>query len=320
MIVHAWPMSNCADWHSCFCEKARGSDIGYRAEERAGVKQVCSSQNSARLPFTRRRFVSLSSALSSSPSSRSVTACLQFECLIPLGGCWRASGRRWGSSTSPSSRKFISARHVEPPRPFVYLSSNSMADVGPEAVPPAGAGGESLGGQPRSPRRILIAVDQSKESLHAVRWADWHLLRAGDEVHLLHVVRRGVGVPPSGSMSPQLAATWDRYVWLLTLQEMLSERQICSFIHIVEGDVRQIILTVMEELRCHLVVVGDRGLGAIRRALLGSVSDYLVHHSAVPVIVVKGAGKEEERKMDQAVKKKEEKKAEISQAVKQITS
>jgi nucleotide-binding universal stress UspA family protein len=34
------------------------------------------------------------------------------------------------------------------------------------------------------------------------------------------------------------------------------------------------------------VVIGRRGLGGIRRALLGSISDYVVHHAGVPVIVV----------------------------------
>lgn len=35
------------------------------------------------------------------------------------------------------------------------------------------------------------------------------------------------------------------------------------------------------------VVVGSRGLGKIRRTFLGSVSDYVLHHSLVPVIVCK---------------------------------
>ena len=37
----------------------------------------------------------------------------------------------------------------------------------------------------------------------------------------------------------------------------------------------------------NMVVVGSRGLGAVRRTLLGSVSDYLVHHCHCPVLVVK---------------------------------
>lgn len=41
------------------------------------------------------------------------------------------------------------------------------------------------------------------------------------------------------------------------------------------------------ELGADVVVVGSRGLGAIRRALLGSVSSYVVNNAPCPVLVVR---------------------------------
>ena len=40
-----------------------------------------------------------------------------------------------------------------------------------------------------------------------------------------------------------------------------------------------------------LIVTGSRGLGTARRTILGSVSDYVVHHTSCPVCVVPPPGK-----------------------------
>ena len=41
------------------------------------------------------------------------------------------------------------------------------------------------------------------------------------------------------------------------------------------------------EVGAHVVVVGSRGRGGIRRALLGSVSDYVIRHAPCPVMVTR---------------------------------
>ena len=45
------------------------------------------------------------------------------------------------------------------------------------------------------------------------------------------------------------------------------------------------IMSVAESDGAALIVMGTRGLDPIRRTLLGSVSDYVVRHSRVPVLV-----------------------------------
>ena len=47
------------------------------------------------------------------------------------------------------------------------------------------------------------------------------------------------------------------------------------------------IIDEAEQIGAGLIVVGNRGLGRIRRALMGSVSDSVVRHAHCPVLVVR---------------------------------
>jgi nucleotide-binding universal stress UspA family protein len=45
------------------------------------------------------------------------------------------------------------------------------------------------------------------------------------------------------------------------------------------------LVQLANEERADLVIMGTRGLGRIRRTILGSVSDYVVHHAHCPVLI-----------------------------------
>ena len=47
------------------------------------------------------------------------------------------------------------------------------------------------------------------------------------------------------------------------------------------------ILAVGEDIGAGLMVLGSRGLGGVKRALMGSVSDSVVRHAHCPVLVVR---------------------------------
>lgn len=55
----------------------------------------------------------------------------------------------------------------------------------------------------------------------------------------------------------------------------------------LRGDAREAITDKVKEVNPDTVVVGSRGLGALKRTFIGSTSDYLVHHLECPVIIVK---------------------------------
>jgi nucleotide-binding universal stress UspA family protein len=57
--------------------------------------------------------------------------------------------------------------------------------------------------------------------------------------------------------------------------------------HLVMGEVAREIVHLGEDLGVGLIVMGSRGRGGIRRALMGSVSDSVVRHAPCPVMVIR---------------------------------
>jgi nucleotide-binding universal stress UspA family protein len=56
------------------------------------------------------------------------------------------------------------------------------------------------------------------------------------------------------------------------------------------GDPGQTICRIAGELGVDVIVVGSRGRGAVKRALLGSVSGHVVHNAPCPVLVIRADG------------------------------
>ena len=62
------------------------------------------------------------------------------------------------------------------------------------------------------------------------------------------------------------------------------------------GDPAHTIVDIAERYRCDLIVMGARGTSALRSALLGSVSNEVLHAASIPVMIVKA---DEERGDDE---------------------
>jgi nucleotide-binding universal stress UspA family protein len=57
--------------------------------------------------------------------------------------------------------------------------------------------------------------------------------------------------------------------------------------HLLEGRADKEIVELAEEIGAGLIVMGSRGHGRLRRALMGSVSDAVVRHAHCPVTIVR---------------------------------
>jgi len=136
---------------------------------------------------------------------------------------------------------------------------------------------------------ILVAVDGSADAdaalAHAIDLAESEhtrltLMTAVAEVPPTAYLIAGEGFGPlSENVHCQAEAVIrqarDRVPADLPVTTILSEQPI-----------RLALIRQIKEGHHDLVVMGSRGRGAVRAALLGSVSHYVLHHSRVPVLVV----------------------------------
>jgi nucleotide-binding universal stress UspA family protein len=143
------------------------------------------------------------------------------------------------------------------------------------------------------PTRILLATDGSEEAelaaLRAVELAD----ATDSELHVVHV-----GVVPIFLVSYPGTLGYERKLYE-QIEEVSREllRKVSWRVkaaggtvagaHLRMGQVDLEIVALAEELGADLIVMGCRGLGGVRRALMGSVSDSVVRHAHCPVLVVR---------------------------------
>jgi nucleotide-binding universal stress UspA family protein len=144
------------------------------------------------------------------------------------------------------------------------------------------------------PTKILLATDGSKEARLAAEAAAELSKDTGSEVHVAYVLP-----PPRELRGHHL---YSGEVMRSVLEQAEGEAR--SFLeeqakqvgasggkvaetHLETGDPDKEIVRLSEELGAGTIVIGSRGLGGLRRALMGSVSESVVKHAHCPVFVVR---------------------------------
>jgi nucleotide-binding universal stress UspA family protein len=137
------------------------------------------------------------------------------------------------------------------------------------------------------PTRVLLATDGSPDAALAANSAIELCERTGSELHVVHV---GEYVPTF------FAYTEEEPAELRHNAERLLEEQVeriraaggtVAGAHLRLGRPAEQIIDLSEELSMGVVVVGSRGQSALRRAVLGSVSEDVVRYAHCPVFVVR---------------------------------
>ncbi|XP_062181690.1 uncharacterized protein LOC133885934 [Phragmites australis] len=164
---------------------------------------------------------------------------------------------------------------------------------------------ESGSGPASSPRRVVVAVDESEESMHALNWCLTNVVSAAPAskapppavvlVHArpprpLYPAIDGAGY----ALTQHVVDSMDQYFDKAADAVVAKARSICTAFPDVQvearverGDARDVICSAAEKAGADMLVIGSHGHGFFQRALLGSVSNHCVQNCRCPVVVVK---------------------------------
>lgn len=143
------------------------------------------------------------------------------------------------------------------------------------------------------PRRFVVGVDGSTDSLSAINWAV-AAAAAGSTGGSVHVVQTwqyptisalasafGGALPNADMMDEATRAGLDAVLQTIEVPESV---QLTS--DVVEGSADHALRQFAESEPTTAIIVGKRGTGGFEGLLVGSVADRLTAHSSVPTIVV----------------------------------
>jgi nucleotide-binding universal stress UspA family protein len=146
------------------------------------------------------------------------------------------------------------------------------------------------------PTKILLATDGSEDAALAATSAVGFARSTGSELHVLTV---GAGYPAYDVRVPEVVKELRKQAEDV-LEEQVNKieqsggKVAQAHVRLAEGHPgiehhpSDDIVRLAEEEGVGLIVVGSRGRGGVRRALMGSVSDSVVRHAHCPVMVVRG--------------------------------
>ncbi|KAL7750050.1 hypothetical protein RI367_004565 [Sorochytrium milnesiophthora] len=212
------------------------------------------------------------------------------------------------SASAPLINEALAVDSTVAPTPMPVLSdlppTDTVAQLEPAALD-APLATETVASRPVNKRLVVIAVDDSTASTHAVNWALKQLLHpTRDHLAILTVaaykthgllghasLNKSIRREQKAELQAQrildhfndVVSDWQTAQAVAFSYEMVSMKA-------ADNKVRDVIVDYVRDVSADLLVMGGHAGGAFKRAVVGSTSTYCLHHAAIPVIVANEDG------------------------------
>jgi nucleotide-binding universal stress UspA family protein len=156
------------------------------------------------------------------------------------------------------------------------------------------------------PTKILLATDGSKGASLAARTAVDLADKTGSELHVAFILRTQdaseystVGFYTEDTHEEEEIKQMGQRLLDEQVKRVKAAGGTVAGAHFRMARPDEGILAVGEDIGTGLIVLGSRGLGGVKRALMGSVSDSVVRHAHCPVLVVRKEDDPDQQETDQ---------------------
>lgn len=154
---------------------------------------------------------------------------------------------------------------------------------------------------------ILVPVDISTKSIKALDAATYLSKHLGSSITVMHVI-------PTVKMGnkfiladvlKELEKT--AQISVKSAKDYCDKRNIDAKHLIVRGDKPEQIIKTAKKYHQDLIIMGSSGKGVLKEVIFGSISNYVVHNSNIPVLIVKENSKSLETRIDKYTTKPQKK-------------
>ena len=138
----------------------------------------------------------------------------------------------------------------------------------------------------RFPAQILLATDGSENTAQAAQAAVDIARMAGSQIHLIHVWH-DVHTSHAHAFVKRELRRQGREILDEEVKRIENLGGAVTGSHLCEGRTFEEVIKLSDEVEAGLLVVGSRGHRGLRRMMVGSQSEDIVHHAHRPVLVVR---------------------------------
>ena len=136
-------------------------------------------------------------------------------------------------------------------------------------------------------KKILVALDGSKNSFRALTKAIEIAKETGASITSISVIqtfRTEMGIVKT-IVGNQVSKNCKRFI---NKARSKCKKNNILFVDVIQyGQEGKSIVSFAEKNNFDMIVIGSRGRGVIKESFLGSTSNYVVHSTKIPVLIVK---------------------------------